>query len=177
MIRTSQKTSFVNFAKNLLALQITYPVIFDAATQTSSPINVLFAQKHLLFNMISIFISPSTRVGFKDLSRHNSNNSNLILGDKKHVCHVCDATFTKAYSLKQHLSLHFKDTPELQCNICDFIAPSKQRLKAHIAIHEGKSETSQNTLEEAQFTFMEEEVDEDGDEDGSYSLVESHSTF
>lgn len=82
-----------------------------------------------------------------------------IIGDKKHICPVCDASFTKGWSLKQHLTLHEANPSSLQCHVCDFTAPSKSRLQAHLATH-----VEPQSLEEAQFTFME-TVNEETDQD------------
>lgn len=95
----------------------------------------------------------------------------FFAGNKKHVCQVCDASFTKAWSLKQHLTHHETNPTDLQCHVCDFIAPSKQRLTTHIANHE--SQSPEDTLDEAQFTFMETV----NDTDDSYTLEEMHSTY
>lgn len=94
-----------------------------------------------------------------------------ILGDKKHVCQVCDASFAKAWSLKKHLEHHETNPTDLQCHACDFIASSKSRLVSHIAKHE--SQLPEDTLDEAQFTFMETV----NDTDDSYTLEEMQSSY
>jgi KRAB domain-containing zinc finger protein len=54
-------------------------------------------------------------------------------GNKKHICQVCDASFTKKWSLKQHLTTHeVKDVNSYQCEYCDYVARSKNRLKSHL---------------------------------------------
>lgn len=98
----------------------------------------------------------------------------MFAGDKKHMCTICDASFTKAWSLKQHLALHEKNPQVLQCHICDFMASNKSRLQTHLAAHED-SHSSQNALDEANFTFME-TVSEDADAD-NYNLEEIQTTY
>lgn len=87
---------------------------------------------------------------------------------------ICDATFTKAWSLKQHMSLHETNPTNLQCSECDFVASSKSRMQAHLASHE-ESDALKNEIDEETFTFME-DVTEDTDQD-TYNLVEIQSSY
>lgn len=101
---------------------------------------------------------------------------NLLSGDKKHICPICDSSFTKAWSLKQHLTLHESNsTSDVQvCHICDFTAPTKARLNAHMVTHVD-SQSPENTLEEASYTFMA-DVSEDADQE-NYNLVEIQTSY
>jgi hypothetical protein len=88
-----------------------------------------------------------------------------FLGEKKHICLICDASFTKAWSLKQHLTLHESNPTNLQCHECDFVAPTKGRLQSHQASH-----NLRNEIDEENFTFMDSVTEEE--EQDEYSLVE-----
>jgi hypothetical protein len=79
------------------------------------------------------------------------------------LCPICDASFTKSYSLKQHIAIHEANPTALQCQECDFVATSKSRLQDHQAAHSADSQSpgTGNSLEEAHFTFMESVEDDD----------------
>lgn len=147
-------------------------------------LNCHIRRKHSNFKPYSCKYCPKQFAFIHDLNLHLSNHT----GNKKHVCHICDASFTKAWSLKQHMTLHEVNSTSLICNACGFAAPSKSQFRTHLLTHdcgstspvsflcgecnaECKTEESlKNHLEEAHnhFSF----IDANSSDQDPYSLGE-----
>lgn len=53
------------------------------------------------------------------------------------VCHICDAKFTKMFSLKRHMKLHTMEKPFV-CAVCSYSFIQKSDLQRHLATHSDK---------------------------------------
>lgn len=76
----------------------------------------------------------------KTFAFHHDMNLHMTVhtGNKKHVCQICQASFTKAWSLKQHMHQHEITPPQLNCSICNFSTTSKLQYNKHKAAHNNK---------------------------------------
>ncbi|XP_029163438.1 zinc finger protein 501-like [Nylanderia fulva] len=76
---------------------------------------------------------------FAEFTRNSSLNRHLKQthnGEKKHVCYLCDKSFSERIYLENHLRKHIGERPYL-CDICKKSFHSKLGLKYHIKTHIG----------------------------------------
>lgn len=89
-----------------------------------------------------------------DLSLHLT----VHTGNKKHICPVCDASFTKAWSLKQHMMQHEVNPAKFQCPDCNYSSISKTHLQKHMELHTNNmNDTITYICEECDIEFKAEE--------------------
>ncbi|CRK96818.1 CLUMA_CG010003, isoform A [Clunio marinus] len=112
---------------------------------------------------------PKTFAFAHDRNLHVTNHS-----EKKYLCSICDASFTRSWSLKQHMTIHDPSTEGLKCEFCDFMSTTKYRLQLHLMTHEEQNQLQDNTIEEENYTFLE-DVNEDSNE--TYNLVEIQTSY
>lgn len=94
-------------------------------------LNCHIRRKHSSVKPYSCQFCPKQFAFLHDLNLHLANHT----GNKKHMCLICNATFTKAWSLKQHMTLHEVSPTPNKCKNCDFKAASKSELKVHYTSH------------------------------------------
>ena len=94
-------------------------------------LNCHIRRKHSSVKPYSCSYCPKQFAFLHDLNLHSANHT----GNKKHICQICDTSFTKAWSLKQHMALHEVSATPQKCKKCDFTAMSKSQLKEHYVTH------------------------------------------
>lgn len=180
-LKQHQNTHDPNVPKNFVCK------FCDRAFATQDYMNCHIRRKHAEIKPYQCGFCPKTFAFLHDLNLHSSNhtgkfenlqqNINLtnllpVPGLKKHVCHICDASFTKGWSLKKHLALHEETSSLFHCSICDFVTSTKIRLQNHMATHEESD--SPSGMEDPHFTFIE---SEDGEVSSNYNLVEIQENY
>ncbi|KAG5684022.1 hypothetical protein PVAND_013275 [Polypedilum vanderplanki] len=127
-------------------------------------LNCHIRRKHSQIKPYSCTFCPKHFAFLHDLNLHLSHHT----GNKKHICQICEASFTKAWSLKQHLTIHEVNSSNLQCEVCGFLASTKSEMETHLASHNDSyictecnleltsEESLKNHMEEAhnQFSFI-----------------------
>lgn len=76
---------------------------------------------------------------FAEFTRNSSLNRHLKQthdGEKKHICDICDKSFSEKIYLENHWRRHIGERPYL-CDMCDKAFHSKLGLKYHIKTHIG----------------------------------------
>ncbi|XP_070495595.1 zinc finger protein 808-like isoform X2 [Chironomus tepperi] len=94
-------------------------------------LNCHIRRKHSSVKPYSCSYCPKQFAFLHDLNLHSANHT----GNKKHICQICDTSFTKAWSLKQHMSLHEVSATPHKCKKCDFTALSKSEVNNHYVVH------------------------------------------
>jgi Zinc finger, C2H2 type len=98
----------------------------------------------------------------------------LILGERKHVCNICNSTFTKAWTLKQHMSIHRQnetDSSMYQCHQCSFLSSDKEELESHIMSHEDDSRQTTGLIKDSQLSAFDANLSDEVETE-EYDLVE-----
>jgi KRAB domain-containing zinc finger protein len=73
----------------------------------------------------------------KAFAFHHDLNLHITVhtGNKKHVCNICRASFTKAWSLKQHMVQHEVNPTTFNCSECDYSTTSRIHSQKHMQTH------------------------------------------